>query len=130
MSRLLADMCPYSSYALQHVCCTPCHQCGSTLEVAVCRTMLLLQHRILLHTAMFLLFAWLMVIIHAQSKLDLEASDAAGRTPLHIAASGGHSGVVKRLISKGALCDAPAHDGTTALWAAAYAGQDRWGACM
>ena len=54
--------------------------------------------------------------------LDIDGTDADGRTPLHHAAAAGHYRLVEKLVRIGASVDARAQDSTTPLGAAAEAG--------
>jgi ankyrin repeat protein len=58
----------------------------------------------------------------AQNPGDLNLSDDAGLTPLHLAASACHTNVVALLLDKGAKIDCPAKDNATPLHLAAQEG--------
>jgi ankyrin repeat protein len=58
----------------------------------------------------------------AQNPGDLNLPDDAGLTPLHLAASSGHTNVVVLLLDKGAKIDSTEKDGATPLHFAAQEG--------
>ncbi|KAJ1482777.1 ankyrin repeat-containing domain protein, partial [Baffinella frigidus] len=57
-------------------------------------------------------------------KANIEEQDSLGNTPLHVAASNGHDGMVKELLEKGANHSAKAKDASTPLHRAAAGGHE------